>query len=110
MCRATSQRRAFFASGWLLWLWFGLVQPALAAPAVIVDQGFREANLAGHLDLLENAPPDLGFGELVASSWNNAFRPASAADLEQPRPAPVWLRFAVRNAKDQPQLLILRLP
>jgi len=112
MGRATPQRRVVFSAAPLLWLWLLLVaQGAWAVPAVTIDEHFRQIDLIGNVDILEDPTNTLSYADIAEGAASRNFRPATTLDLDQrPQNVGVWLRFAIRNPQTVQQLLILRAP
>ena len=117
MCHARPQRRAVSTAGrlrwlrWAPWLWLALAQVAQAAPALHLGADFHSADLGGYLDILEEPAGRLDVRDVTSAPLVNTFRPANFADLDRrPQGIGLWLRFAVRNPRAEPQSLVLRAP
>ncbi len=82
---------------------------SFAAPTLVLEAEFRETNLAGYVDLLEDPGGDLNFQEVTAAPLRYEFRPTTPSELQlSGRLTGLWFRFALHNPENQARSFILQ--
>src|SRR5690606_14280963 len=88
----------------LLLAWLALLGAAAhAAPALVLDEQFHQAELTAHLDVLDADGSHVPVPQDLAAQ----FHPLNAGDLG-PSARTFWLRFGAINPRPVPQTLILQ--